>query len=755
MKKLLSVLAAVAMMVTMVSSLAFSAAAEDWSLNPITPVTASDTGTGTYLGTVNAGETATIVCSGATEGYLKWDGNAYMSYIGYNPDGDVAMENKEYGFWNYEEEQKWFAATGGEGSCTVILNVYYGSVTVTYTGDALTISKQSGGEKLDYLAYSNYYPSNTLNLAVGETAAYELVDAQPGYFWCYAGKNDVISFESDDTSVAVVGSDGIITAVGEGTTTVRVAYWFGPSEENSTVFADELTVVVGNGGSQPVQSQPVNTQPVYTQPVYTEPVYTEPVYTQPVTPSSVLYGDANADSVVNMKDVLTMRKYVASLPVQIDLVAGDTNGDNVVNMKDVLTVRKYIAGLIPYIDGGNTQPTQPVYTQPVYTQPVYTNPTQPVNTMPDEPVYTEPNDPTGGSTTKPNTEPTTKPTSDPALPTAPVLPDEDADPTLSIAPKEFVRPESPFDLTAGKPADGDTTLNDGTKMSVGSGDNGAWWETLYYPSGEKKASLHVKGDGSWYEYLYDENGNDLLWRSYEADGTWSAWQECYYENGNQIYKATYYADGKLKSEVLKNAAGDILITKGYDENGTVTTWWEHVYNANGVCTHEIFRTPSGKLGHEYYFNDNGKQICYRSTDKETGAITSWIVYTRDEKDYVVKEAYYDENGYLKHWYAYENDKDGNAIIYRHYDAYGIITGYREYIYDYSEYGNCVKAIDYIDGEFYCQHAYTFDANGHKIRDDYTDQDGFTYTCMTYEYDSAGNLVKTRYYNRNGELVSES
>ncbi len=71
----------------------------------------------------------------------------------------------------------------------------------------------------------------------------------------------------------------------------------------------------------------------------------------PTSPSkpTVLLGDANADGAVNLKDVLTMRKYLSDTPVNIDLVAGDTNSDDVVNMKDVLTLRKYLADIIDKI----------------------------------------------------------------------------------------------------------------------------------------------------------------------------------------------------------------------------------------------------------------------------------------------------------------------------------------------------------------------------------------------------------------------
>ena len=57
----------------------------------------------------------------------------------------------------------------------------------------------------------------------------------------------------------------------------------------------------------------------------------------------VLVGDANADGVINLKDVLVLRKYLADIPVEIDLVGADMTRDNTVNMKDVLALRQILA----------------------------------------------------------------------------------------------------------------------------------------------------------------------------------------------------------------------------------------------------------------------------------------------------------------------------------------------------------------------------------------------------------------------------
>lgn len=54
-------------------------------------------------------------------------------------------------------------------------------------------------------------------------------------------------------------------------------------------------------------------------------------------------GDLNGDGVVDMKDVLMLRKFIANLIELSDEAIADVNADGSVDMKDVLLMRKYIA----------------------------------------------------------------------------------------------------------------------------------------------------------------------------------------------------------------------------------------------------------------------------------------------------------------------------------------------------------------------------------------------------------------------------
>lgn len=56
-------------------------------------------------------------------------------------------------------------------------------------------------------------------------------------------------------------------------------------------------------------------------------------------------GDLNCDNAMNMKDVLTLRKYIAGIRTKVNINTTDVNGDGAVNMKDVLKLRKLIAGI--------------------------------------------------------------------------------------------------------------------------------------------------------------------------------------------------------------------------------------------------------------------------------------------------------------------------------------------------------------------------------------------------------------------------
>lgn len=65
-----------------------------------------------------------------------------------------------------------------------------------------------------------------------------------------------------------------------------------------------------------------------------------------IAENSNILGDINGDSSINGKDVLTLRKNIVGLPVDVFVTENaDVNEDGNINGKDVLLLRKYIVGL--------------------------------------------------------------------------------------------------------------------------------------------------------------------------------------------------------------------------------------------------------------------------------------------------------------------------------------------------------------------------------------------------------------------------
>ena len=56
-------------------------------------------------------------------------------------------------------------------------------------------------------------------------------------------------------------------------------------------------------------------------------------------------GDTNDDGKISAADVLRLRKYLAGMEVEINLLNADVTGDGKVSAADVLRLRKYLAGM--------------------------------------------------------------------------------------------------------------------------------------------------------------------------------------------------------------------------------------------------------------------------------------------------------------------------------------------------------------------------------------------------------------------------
>ncbi len=58
-------------------------------------------------------------------------------------------------------------------------------------------------------------------------------------------------------------------------------------------------------------------------------------------------GDTNSDGVINLRDLMPLKQYLASMPTEINLVNADVNEDKAINARDVSALKQLIAGVTP------------------------------------------------------------------------------------------------------------------------------------------------------------------------------------------------------------------------------------------------------------------------------------------------------------------------------------------------------------------------------------------------------------------------
>ena len=224
------------------------------------------------------------------------------------------------------------------------------NVTVTQSGAALTVSYEVGESDKSLLKMA----SNSLILALAGVEKLEVgaqVDYKVDGMTDWLSEDKLISGPCKlDEALSVTVSNPALALVDWNTTTLMVRVrWAGSVKmkgEDATFMNGDWSDVAYFGKVPVITPEPTETEaePTATEPTATEPTVTEAEPTATGTVDGIL-GDANDDGLMNMKDVLTMRKYIAGMDTEINLKNADVNLDNAVNLKDVLLVRKCIAGI--------------------------------------------------------------------------------------------------------------------------------------------------------------------------------------------------------------------------------------------------------------------------------------------------------------------------------------------------------------------------------------------------------------------------
>lgn len=238
------------------------------------------------------------------------------------------------------------------GNCTAVTNIEIAdSVTtigeyafVNCTGTK-TIKIGEGMTNLDFLLNPNTKLSvlgtNFESITIGSN-----VTSIPDSLFDACADTAVIYGYKDSYAKTYAAEKGItFIALDEEPITTEEPTTEQPTTEEPTT--EQPTTDVPATTEEPSTAEPDTTEePTTDEPATTEePTTDAPNTTNPVT--TYIFGDANGDGTVNIKDATYLQRYLAGFESLSDtqLKISDVNGDGTVNIKDVTVIQRYLAGL--------------------------------------------------------------------------------------------------------------------------------------------------------------------------------------------------------------------------------------------------------------------------------------------------------------------------------------------------------------------------------------------------------------------------
>lgn len=203
---------------------------------PMSTITAHAIGEvlkGTYY--AEAGETTTVTCLGGAiwqQTHFSIDGFGIGKVTKYNSDGTVEFEKDIFGSYSYSKT----SCVAGE---QFVFDMQYGSIEIFFTTSNVgypAIEKAANNNSLIPPVKLN---ENPLYLTLGETQELFIEWTQPLY------ESQVISYSTDNSKVASVTDEGVVTANQEGEAVITVDYYFiRPSDGKALSLEVECPVTI-------------------------------------------------------------------------------------------------------------------------------------------------------------------------------------------------------------------------------------------------------------------------------------------------------------------------------------------------------------------------------------------------------------------------------------------------------------------------------------------------------------------------------
>lgn len=206
----------------------------------------------------------------------------------------------------------------------------------------------------------------------------------------------------------------------------------------------------------------------------------------------------------------------------------------------------------------------------------------------------------------------------------------------------------------------------------------------------------------------------------------------------------------MENGIFGDSSGRLRQEITYDETGSVLWRFVHSYDPMGreaaVTSYDGQGICTGHV--DLAYDERGRQVI--SYAKTTAVIRRELTY--DDQDNLIEEVVYGEDGQVSEFMKYAYNADGLETMCERYQSDGVLWSTLTFEYDSA--GNMIRQNDYRNGTLEIYHIYEYDKDGNQVKRAY--YDGPTGELLDYEvflYDGHGNYVGTEYYNADGSIRS--
>ncbi len=215
----------------------------------------------------------------------------------------------------------------------------------------------------------------------------------------------------------------------------------------------------------------------------------------------------------------------------------------------------------------------------------------------------------------------------------------------------------------------------------------------------------------------------------------------------------------LEGSYILDSQGRIKKKSNYDDEGNLRWWHIYEYDATDSQTYVTAYDAEGNVTSELNLISGTDEFTISYVYEASTGIVKRLEYYDMPETNSAKQVYYDENGKVFNYFLLEFDEEGREIRKSTYNASDQLLDEEYYKYEHVE--TDIESIEKTyckkneDDDWYLYEERIYNSEKKERKLIYYKENGKISSTTISEYDSNGNVISSKRYNKNGELTSET